>query len=43
MGIGLLWINPYINATKAAFYDDLSKGKFLEEEVMEEDEIWTSF
>lgn len=43
MGLGLLWINPYINATKAAFYDDLSKGKFLEEEVMEEDEIWTSF
>ncbi|MGX6971491.1 DUF975 family protein [Vagococcus bubulae] len=43
MGIGLLWINPYINATKAAFYDDLSKGKFLEEEVIEDDEIWTSF
>lgn len=43
LGIGFLWINPYINATKAAFYDDLSKGKFLEDVVEEDGEIWTSF
>ncbi|APB31794.1 DUF975 family protein [Vagococcus teuberi] len=43
VGIGFLWINPYINATKAAFYDDLSKGKFLEDVVEEDDEIWTNF
>lgn len=23
LGIGYLWLNPYIDATKAAFYDDL--------------------
>ncbi|WP_143592733.1 DUF975 family protein [Vagococcus martis] len=43
LGIGFLWINPYVNATKAAFYDDLSKGKFLEAVVEEDDEIWTNF
>lgn len=43
LGIGFLWINPYINATKAAFYDDLSKGKFLETPIEEDDEVWTSF
>lgn len=26
LGIGYLWLNPYISATKAAFYDDLSKN-----------------
>lgn len=43
LGLGFLWINPYVNATKAAFYDDLSKGKFLEAVVEEDDEIWTNF
>ncbi|MGX4685505.1 DUF975 family protein [Vagococcus sp. JNUCC 83] len=43
LGIGFLWINPYINATKAAFYDDLSKGKFLETPIEEDGEVWTSF
>ena len=42
-GIGLLWVNPYVQTTKAAFYDDLSKGKFLLAEEVDEDEEWTSF
>ncbi|WP_326716651.1 DUF975 family protein [Vagococcus jeotgali] len=29
LGIGLLWIDPYINTTKAAFYKDLAKDKYL--------------
>lgn len=43
LGIGLLWINPYVQATKAAFYDDLAKGKFLLAEEVDEEEEWTSF
>ncbi|MFW7420050.1 DUF975 family protein [Vagococcus fluvialis] len=44
LGIGLLWINPYVTTTKAAFYNDLAKDKYLSfEEVEEEDEEWTSF
>jgi len=43
IGIGFLWINPYINATKAAFYNDLAKDRFLEVEEEPDEEIWTSF
>ena len=25
LGIGYLWLNPYINASLAAFYDDVSR------------------
>ncbi len=42
-GIGLLWVNPYVQTTKAAFYNDLSKGKFLLAEEVDEEEEWTSF
>ncbi len=45
-GIGMLWINPYINATKAAFYNDLAKDSFLTtniDTVIEDGEEWTSF
>lgn len=41
--IGILWVNPYVQTTKAAFYDDLSKGKFLAPEEVEEEDEWTSF
>lgn len=30
LGIGYLWLNPYMNATLAAFYKDLSKDRFCE-------------
>ncbi len=26
IGIGYLWLNPYISATKAAFYEDLQNN-----------------
>lgn len=49
LGIGYLFLEPYKNATKAAFYRDLSKDRYLAEssealptEGTEEDE-WTSF
>ncbi|MDT2815145.1 DUF975 family protein [Vagococcus carniphilus] len=45
-GIAMLWINPYINATKAAFYNDLAKDQFLSTTVdvpIEDEEEWTSF
>lgn len=32
-GIGFLWLNPYMNATMAAFYDDLSKNYYRTEQV----------
>lgn len=43
LGIGLLWINPYISATKAAFYNDLAKDRFMLPEVEDEDDEWTNF
>ncbi len=51
LGIGYLFLEPYKNATKAAFYRDISKDRYLAEtagdqepsiEATEEDE-WTSF
>lgn len=44
-GIAYLWIYPYINATKAAFYNDLAKDQFLQPAVPEMDveEDWTNF
>lgn len=42
-GIGLLWINPYVNATKAAFYNDLAKDRYLIVVEEEEEEDWTNF
>ena len=32
-GIGFLWLNPYMNATMAAFYDDLSANYYRTEQV----------
>lgn len=45
-GIAMLWINPYKNATKAAFYNDLAKDQFFSAKTnvtIEDDEEWTSF
>lgn len=44
-GIGFLFINPYVNATKAAFYNDLAKDKFLgtTKKNAEEEQEWTTF
>ena len=28
MGIGFLWINPYMNAATTAFYDEISREEF---------------
>lgn len=44
-GIAYLWIYPYINATKAAFYNDLAKDQFLQPVMTEADveEDWTNF
>lgn len=42
-GIAMLWINPYINATKAAFYNDLAKDRYLQNDEEPDEEIWTSF
>ncbi|MEG0549994.1 MAG: DUF975 family protein [Vagococcus sp.] len=45
-GIAMLWVNPYMSATKAAFYNDLAKDRFLiptNAEAQEDDEEWTSF
>lgn len=45
-GIAMLWINPYKNATKAAFYNDLAKDQFFSAKAnvtIEDDEEWTSF
>lgn len=42
-GIAMLWINPYINATKAAFYNDLAKDRYLQVEEEPDEEMWTSF
>ncbi|HCM90031.1 MULTISPECIES: DUF975 family protein [Vagococcus] len=42
--IANIWLNPYINTTKAAFYNDLAKDRYLVQEVEEvEDDEWTSF
>lgn len=41
--IANIWLNPYINATKAAFYNDLAKDRYLMPEVEEEEEEWTNF
>lgn len=32
LGIGLIWLLPYQNATKVAFYEDLTKGQYLSEQ-----------
>lgn len=32
LGIGFLWLFPYENATRVAFYEDLTKGKYLNEQ-----------
>ncbi|MGO3731900.1 MAG: DUF975 family protein [Vagococcus sp.] len=44
-GIGYLFITPYINTTKAAFYDDLAKDRYLalDADMIEEDDEWTNF
>ena len=28
LGIGFLWLSPYMNAAYAAFYDDVSRNEF---------------
>lgn len=45
-GIAMLWVNPYLNATKAAFYNDLAKERFLipaTSEDQDTEEEWTNF
>ncbi len=44
-GIALLWVYPYVTATKAAFYNDLAKDRFLEQEPETnfDAEEWTNF
>lgn len=43
-GIALLWVNPYVTATKAAFYNDLAKDRYLvPQNDQEEEDEWTSF
>lgn len=36
LGIGFLWLTPYINASKAVFYDNLREAYFGEEEKEEQ-------
>lgn len=36
IGIGFLWLTPYINASKAVFYDNLREAYFGEEEKEEQ-------
>ena len=43
LGIGLLWVNPYVSATKAAFYNDLAKDRFMLPQEVEEEDEWTNF
>ena len=33
LGIGFLWLNPYMNATYAAFYDNLSRNYYANDEI----------
>ncbi|WP_226799594.1 DUF975 family protein [Carnobacterium mobile] len=33
LGIGFLWLNPYMNATYAAFYDNLSQNYYGNDEI----------
>lgn len=33
LGIGFLWLNPYMNATYAAFYDNLSQNYYADDEI----------
>lgn len=42
LGIGFIWIIPYINTTLAIFYDDLAKGQFQESGIQVDDEEWVS-
>ena len=45
-GIGYLFLNPYMNATKAAFYRNVSQDRYLQSVAEHEDEEageWTSF
>ncbi|MGO3732386.1 MAG: DUF975 family protein [Vagococcus sp.] len=44
-GFGYLYVTPYINMTRAIFYDDLSKGQYLQvdKEEIELDEGWELF
>lgn len=45
LGIGYIFLNPYINVTKAAFYKDLAKDRYLgtddPAELVMDDEEWT--
>ncbi|AQP54435.1 hypothetical protein CBF34_02165 [Vagococcus penaei] len=41
-GLAAFYVTPYVSATKAAFYNDLSKGKYLAPEEESSDE-WTNF
>lgn len=47
LGLLYIYLIPYQAATKAAFYEDLSKGRYLKDEeaeaVVEEDGEWTNF
>lgn len=37
LGIGYLWLNPYMSATYAAFYRDLARDRYLASDVKTED------
>ncbi len=46
LGLAYIFITPYIATSKAVFYDDLSKGKYLvaeSEESVDEVDAWDSF
>lgn len=46
-GIAGIWVTPYIAATKAAFYDDLAKDRYIDNDVYKENSIdnesWDDF
>ncbi|MEG0255135.1 MAG: DUF975 family protein, partial [Vagococcus sp.] len=46
-GLAYIYITPYLTTCHAAFYDDLSKGKYLadgqQEQEIEKDDVWESF
>ncbi|MDV3426390.1 MAG: DUF975 family protein [Bacillota bacterium] len=37
LGIGFLWITPYMNATMAAFYEDLKRRKLVNNDIYKPD------
>lgn len=48
LGLAYIYITPYLETCYAAFYDDLSKGKYLEdgqqdEQDIEKEDVWESF